>query len=120
MIVQIINVEQGRALIQYESDGYLHRGIVPEEIIIDNVVDDTLLSLAIPYGVDWEFVMGSSRTITWKDIANCLRKAGIWTLVDLRMNPQAVLGAIQTAYRLDAQMMRAYGEQFEKELKDNG
>lgn len=104
MIVQIIERKQGAALIQWDDEEGLHRGIIPEEVLGEDgvTVRDELLSLSIPYGVDWEVHLeGTVGLVTPAIIARNLRNAGIWTAEDALSNPKSLIGAVQKSYAGD-------------------
>jgi len=117
MDVKIIKRERQKALIEWKDNGLPKRGTVPEELLNGDTIDDTLVSLAVPYGIDWAFVLeGAIRIINFEDIAASLYKHGIWTLEDIRRNPQAVMGAIQSAYGLDYSSIIRLAEDFQKTI----
>jgi hypothetical protein len=117
MKVKVITTRYQTALIEWIGDDGIHRGTVPEEVVNDDIVRDDLLSLAIPYGMDWEFMLdGALGNVTPQVIANNLHRVGIWTLQDLRSRPQDAIGAIQAAYHLDFQTLLRLTEQH---LRDN-
>lgn len=118
MDVTIVKSGNGKILVEWLVDGVPHRGVVPSEVVIENKINDELLPLAIPYGVDWAFVLeGAMNTLTPTDIANALWKHGVWTLQDLQRNPQVVRGALLSAYGVDYQLLLKLADQF---MKDGG
>lgn len=120
MIVKIIETINKNILIEWEDDNGLHRGTVPEETLNGNVIDDTMLSLAIPFGVEWEFVLEDFvGEMTPQNLASSLRKAGIWTFEDLRARPQKALQVIQSIYGVDLSSLIRSTRMFVKDLEDN-
>jgi len=113
MLVKVIGTKSQSALIEWSRDGELHRGTVPEEVIIDGTVRDDLISIAIPYGLDWGYILQNvMNTVTPQIISNNLHNAGIWTIDDLRRNPMVAVGAIQSAYGLDFSILLRSAETF--------
>lgn len=104
MIVQVIERKLGAILVQWNENDEICRGIIPEELLESDgiTVRDELLSVSIPYGVDWETLLeGVVGLVTPAIIAGNLRKAGIWTAEDVLSNSKAVLGAIHNSYHVD-------------------
>jgi len=120
MIVKVINAKNQVALIEWREDGTVHRGIVPEEVIINETVRDDLISIVIPYGMDWEHLIADTLlNVTPQIISDNLHKVGIWTIDDLRGNPMVALGAIQTSYGLDFSILLRSAETFIKSEVNN-
>lgn len=113
MNITIINKRNGSALIEWNDEEGKHRGSIPEVLIENNQVEDDYLSMAIPYGIDWEFVLEDSyRTVTASDLAQSLRNHNIWTAEDARRNPGAVQGAILSAYGMTFQTILKAAKDF--------
>jgi hypothetical protein len=109
--VKLIRRSGGAALVEWQSeDGYLQRATVPFHEVqnlwedrgsnLHGEVAQEIIEIGIPYGVPWEDIIGEIQ-ITAKDIAESLRKHGVWTLDDAQTNPQTVIGALQAAYGFD-------------------
>jgi hypothetical protein len=117
MNVKIIASKNQTALVEWEDADGLHRGYIPEEVIYDNVVDDDVLSIVIPYGLEWEYIIGDLlNKVTPREFSKNLRKAGIWSMQDLRSNPSVVFGAIQQTYGLDFSTLVLLTEKYLKEI----
>lgn len=102
MKIKIINSVNGKTLVEYIRDGIAVRCAFPSELVVNDSVDDSLLSIAIPHGVDWAFALsGVIRSVGEHEIAAVLSNAGIFTLEDVKKDPQRVVGAIQSAYGID-------------------
>lgn len=101
--VRILRKIDKSLLIEYRDDnGDFHRGTVPEEVIVDDKIDTKMVSLVIPFGVDWEYVLqGFVPDFTPAKIAQLMKNNGIWTMDDFYKNPKGVMGAINAAYNLD-------------------
>jgi len=112
MDVKIVGRENGKVLVEWREDGCLRRGIVPEEVVNGEVIDDELLSLAITYGIDFEFLLEQALdNVTPQAITCRLHNAGIWTYEDMRANPTVVRGVIMAAYGVDFQTLYRIAEE---------
>lgn len=96
--VKIVRVKGQAALIEYEGN----RSIVPESVIItkasDTFVANSDLEAAIPYGIDWEDELDEKYIITRSQLIDRLHEAGIWTYADFVRSPDAVIGALHSAF----------------------
>jgi hypothetical protein len=87
-------------LVEWVIDGRSKRAVIPAQAIAhDGTADRAELDLGVPYGLPWESLV--TPTVTADTVAECLRRAGIWTAADLNAKPQAALGALQAAYMVD-------------------
>jgi hypothetical protein len=103
--VRIIQAKGESALVEWVTDGIPYRAFVPLiEIVTDQASEETLKA-GIPYGVDWENVQLAASAAT---LAINLRRNGIWTGEDLRLNLQAALGCIQATYGVDLAKLAEY------------
>lgn len=122
MDVRLLSKQDGTALIELIIDGNIRRGFVPEEVLQDdNTLDDALISLVVPYGLDWEFILENAiGQVTPQRLAAELRRVGLWTLQDLRSNPQAAFGALQAVYGLDLSTLIRTAEDYAQLEVTNG
>jgi len=104
MKVRVITTKDGMYLIEWEDtdgDG-LQRKWVTKEMIFEFLDDDGRLATVedpergIPYGVDWKLILPEI-SCTIVDLANELKRRGIWTTEDMRANPNSVRVALSTA-----------------------
>ena len=108
--------KQGQGmLVEWVEDGKPKRGIIPldEYNFVKRTVAKDTLAAAIPYGVPWEDL--EVPEITAEDFANSLRRAGIWSVDDLRTNPNRAVAALQAAYRISLPALM----EFANNLEDN-
>lgn len=77
----------------------LVRRIVPAAELADGAVPLETWEMGVPYGVPWESILTLSATA--QQLADELRRNGIWTFADLERNQAAAFGAIQAVYGLD-------------------
>lgn len=60
-------------------------------------------AMAVDYGVPWRDLV--TMDATPEDLERQLHRVGIWTIDDLRRNPEAAQGAIMAAYGVDFQTL---------------
>lgn len=112
--VEIIRRKGDTVLIRYFDNEESKMVIMPTVSVSDqNEVEEEELELAIPYGMPWEEIAGNP-TVSGEDIAKELHRRGIWTLADLEVNMNAVVGALQSVYRLDASALRRRARLYEQ------
>ena len=108
MKVRIINKEDVHVLVEWYEGTLPMRGSFPSHVVHEDggeySIPDEALSLAIPYGIDWAFLLeGAVGNVTPELFCECLRKAGMWTPENVMKNPAAVHGALMQAYSVDLQ-----------------
>ena len=96
--VTVKGVEKQSALVEWVADGQLCRGYVPASSLKDGCVSAVTLGRSIPYGAQWQ---KAELEASAADLAQNLRKAGIWTKEDMAQKPNVAIGAIQATYRVD-------------------
>lgn len=115
MNVTVVKNVLGTALIEWEDEEGLHRGMIPEETVRDGVVVDELIPLSIPVGVDWEFILADHiGAMTPQRLAKELRKAGIWTFDDLTKNVPKAEEVIRNIYGVDLSVLLRSAKEFVK------
>lgn len=96
-------------LVQWlDDDGKLRRGKLPPDVVRDGEVDEDQLAMALPYGEPWEELIELSTTA--EDVADELRRRGVWTLEDLAADPGAAQAAFMQAYSRDLTKLRLRGK----------
>lgn len=110
MQVRILGRKGAAVLVEWrdEANGtqraYLPVGAVREG---ENGAEADSPEQGIPYGEDWEGLLGETWVATGpREVAQALRRQGVWTLDDLRNKPQDVIAAFQSAFGMDAQALR--------------
>lgn len=103
MNCKIINERNGMVLIEWQTANGLARALVTHSMLQDRT-DRAATVVApergIPYGVAWEHVLPDLQA-TRGQLADELRKRGIWTVEELRARPNEVLGALTAIYGVD-------------------
>lgn len=88
-----------KAIVEWMDNGELRRGVVPSEVLGELDEDEDLVSLAVPYGLDWESIVEAGLPLEVeeisKTIAKKLRAAGAWTVDDI--TPQLVNNVVLSA-----------------------
>lgn len=106
MDIKVLRQDNDKSVIQWTEGGVNRRGIIPAILVNGNYVDDSAMSLAIPYGIDFESILdGNIRQVSAMEYTETFHNVGIWTKEDIRRNPQAVQGAILSASGLDFQTL---------------
>ena len=75
-----------------DRTGVERRAVLPPESVERSSVPEDVLESAAPYGERWEEKVG--KLPTGKELAERLHVRGIWTLDDMRANPQGALMSI--------------------------
>jgi hypothetical protein len=95
IVTKVRRKKHGQLVEFTDPDGRLRRVVVPPDAVSDEgEVDDEVLGMGIPYGLPWERIIGD---LSAEAVADALRRAGIWTLDDLRHDRQAAVVALQHA-----------------------
>jgi len=116
MRVRIVLRKNGTSLIEWVENDDTLRGWIPDvkvSAISGNAGDVENPRMAVPYtGTPWRELVSMAATSI--SLERELRRRGIWTISDLRANPNVALSAIQSVYGIDlAQLLYAAAE-FEK------
>ena len=112
--VSVIRIQGESALVEWVVDGIIRRAYIPRDSIsIDKKVEEDILSEGAPYGASWEKV--KIPEITADELAQALRRSGIWTVDDLRKNPNLALSAIQSIYRVGLAALNEFAKSIGKE-----
>lgn len=108
----------GLTLVQWRRGSKLHRNWVPDGDVVQDgelfVVDKP--SAGIPYGQNFAKLLTPS--VTPDAIDAELKRRGIWTIQDLRANPNSALGALQAAYGIDLAQLFQAAAAFEAKEKE--
>lgn len=84
------------AVVEWRVHGQPQRATLPGDKIVDGKVDQLLLEAAPAYGVPWRQV--ELVPVPSELLEAALYDAGIWTDLDLRTNPQVVIGVLQALF----------------------
>lgn len=107
--VRVIRRRGESALVEWLDGDQQNRVMIPVTAVVDGLVADDVLSAGVPYGVPWAELV--QLTATAEKIQAELYRVGVWTVDDLRRNPQLALGAVQRIYGVDlSALMRAAKE----------
>jgi len=99
---QVIRRSGAAVLVEYtDTDGHLRRVTIPAREITDEGVGEDVLAAGMEYGADWEAIIARANRVTPEAYAEALRRAGYWTINDLRADPNGAAGVLaQRALRL--------------------
>lgn len=115
IIVTKIRGGRGAVLVQWQEEGTVNRGWIPDTTIDENNnVSPATLKAAMPYGIPIEDIIGNI-TLKAKDIAAALHKKGIWTEEEIMKNPMAVQKAIIESAELSVHSLQARVRNFQPE-----
>jgi len=118
MRVRIIRRKNGTCLIEWMVGENTFRGWVPDSEVSDISGTTGLVEqpdVAVPYtGAPWREL--ASMTATPIDLERELRRRGIWTIEDLRANPNIAQAAIQSVYGYDLAALLNNAARHEKGL----
>jgi hypothetical protein len=112
--VRIVLHKNDLHLAEWEERGTFHRAWVTPDMMkshdkIKKIAVVTNPNAGIPYGMDWTKLVTLSATP--RDVDRELKNAGIWTVTDLRTNPNGARAALQAVYGFDmAALLTAVGE----------
>ena len=97
--VRVLSSRGKGAVVEWVENKQAFRKIVPVSKIKGNQIDEETLDKSPDYGVPWakEIKLNASA----KDLEIALHNAGVWTTEDAMKKPQAIIGAINTAYKTD-------------------
>lgn len=93
MQIRIISEQDQSILIEWHDGERYHRSVVPKKEVNHGEVKAP--ELGIPYGEDWTKLIKAK--VNPGLIDHELKKAGIWTIDDLRRNVAIAQGAINQA-----------------------
>jgi len=117
MKLQVIESNDESTLLQFiDTDGFVNRVVVPSSTItFDGEVVNCSIDPyeGIPYGLPWEEILDVDLTV--KELANNLRRYGIWVADDLKNNPQGFRSAIAYFYGMSAAKITGAVTRFSQE-----
>jgi hypothetical protein len=104
IFVKVLQTSGRSVLIEWLDNNGLNRGLIPQEVVDGDFVNEEHITLAVPYGVNWAFALQEVISkVTPDTFAQVLYQHNIWTLQDLTSDPQRAFTAIQAVYGLDYQ-----------------
>lgn len=115
--VNVIRNKGGLSLIEWRVNGSVKRSWVP----VSEVRREGSVSLVnkpaagIPHGHNFAKLLTPS--VTPDAIDEELKRHGIWTIEDLRANPNSALGALQSAYGVDLASLFQAADKYEADHK---
>ncbi len=115
--VKVVRNKNGNSLVEWTYGGKPRRAWVPMDKV-QKVGEDHLVnrpSAFPPYGHNFAKLLTPS--VTPDAIDAELKRRGIWTIEDLRANPNSALGALQSVYGVDLVALYQAASQYEAEEK---
>lgn len=118
--VQVIRRKNGLMLVEWQESDTPKRAWVSADMVKEDRGDTAKVDrpdAGVPYGVEfWRLI--SLRRVTPQDVDRELKRRGIWTIADLRANPNAALSAMQSLYGLNLSALLMAADKYEKDLKE--
>lgn len=118
--VQVLRRKNGLMLVEWNEAATPKRAWVSGDMLRKDNGDTALVDkpqAGVPYGVDfWRMVKISK--VTPEQLDAEMKRRGIWTLADLRANPNVALAAIQSLFGLNLSALLMAADQYEQELKE--
>jgi hypothetical protein len=100
MEIKVVDRDGKAVVVEWVDNGRLKRGVLPaKDVKRGKYTTKTALRRAAPYGLPWEELV--QLRATSEDLAEQLRKRGIWNLEDLWSKGEEVQAAIMATYRVD-------------------
>jgi hypothetical protein len=96
--IRVVSSRGKSAVVEWVYRKRAYRKIVPLEEIKGGKIDEEVLDKCPAYGVPWSEEIDPP-SVTSNDIEIALHKAGVWTAEDAMKKPNAVIGAINAAYK---------------------
>jgi hypothetical protein len=107
MKAKLLSQHGSSSLILYtDSDGVFQACIVDSEDVMTSRVgeeftlEDTVLSRATPYGIDWSVPYPGGICISAGDFQNVMYRHGVISLEDLKRNTNAVVDALVELWKI--------------------
>lgn len=116
---RVLQQDRDLLLVEWHDGRKLRRAWVTADMVeakTDNAATVLSPGEGIPYGMEWSRLI--ELTTTPAAIEQELHRLGIWTLADLRSNPQQVVAAIQAAYGFARGQLLQAAERYEEKLKE--
>jgi len=101
--VNMISSRGKNAVVEWVYQGRAHRKIVPTKAVSGGKIETHILDQCPDYGIPWSSEIHP--TLTAEEIEIALHNAGIWTPEDVWQNPNAIIGALNAAYKTDLAMI---------------
>ena len=89
--VKILDIANGTALVEWIKNSSIFRAYVPARVLEDGQVDPDELAKGVPFGDD---LKAEFKAINPAELEQELNKHGIWTIKDIELNINLVLGVV--------------------------
>lgn len=118
--VQVVRRKNGLMLVEWQEDSFPKRAWVTEDMVSKDAGDSAEVDepgAGIPYGVEFHRLF-TMEGVTAQDLDRELKRRGIWTVADLRANPNVALAAINTVFGLNLSALLEAANKYEQELEE--
>ncbi len=107
--VTLLEIRGHAAIVTYrDKEGMLQGRIISRDDVLGvrvretKSVPDRVIDTGTEYGIDLEIILGEKYVITPDDLAQELRRHGVWTYDDMNKKPGEVVAAINSTRQLTA------------------
>ncbi len=120
MIVTKIRDGRGAVLVQWFERGiHVRRGWIPYQELGPNLeVREEVLERAAPYGLPFERILPEVR-IAPNELADALRRNGIWTFEDVMKNPNDVARSLLACMGWSASQLQTFVREFNDKKEES-
>lgn len=118
--VKVVRRDGKTMLVEWQEDGLLKRASVsPDMVVEDNGATAQVENPAagIPYGADWWRIV-ELEPVTPEVLDRELKRRGIWTVADLRANPNIAQSALIAVYGVNLTRLLQAAEKDARALKE--
>lgn len=118
--VQIIRRKNGLLLAEWLDGDMPKRAWVSADMIREDRGTTAWVvrpDAGVPYGVEFWRLLRLNK-VSPEDVDKELKRRGIWTIADLRANPNVALSAVQAVYGLNLSVLLAAADKYEEDLKE--
>lgn len=118
--VQVIRRKANLMLVEWIDSEMPKRAWVSGDMVIEDRGMTALVArpeAGVPYGVEF-WRLFTTNQVTPQDVDKALKRRGIFTIADLRANPNVALNAIMSVHGFNLSALLQAAEQYEKDLSE--
>lgn len=118
--VRVVRRKSNLMLVEWQDSEIPKRAWVSGDMIREDKGETALVDrpdAGVPYGVEFWRLFRLNK-VTPQDVDKALKRRGIWTIADLRADPNAALAAIQSVYGFNLSALLLAADKYEKDLKE--
>lgn len=119
--VQVIRRKNGLMLVEWNDAGQPKRAWVSGDMLRKDNGETAQVEkpdAGVPYGVEfWRLI--KLNKVSPQELDRELKRRGVWTIADLRANPNVAVAAIQSLFGLNVSALLTAADKYEQESKEN-